>query len=583
MSRWRRAFDRIGGPDAVTWWSFGITLAASILSHLTSGGAVTASVPVRVLAVIMAQIAMFAPLVVLRLTLLRDPPRPRPWVAVAGFVVATVIRGVALSGILLAIGGLEEPLWLYRIAASVVTQGTILMVVALSVSTIRAHTRTLNSLLIAQRELEVMQARLLDEVDQRNKETLARVKTRLADEMVALDSMSDEASVEELQRLASDVVRPMSHELATSLKAGAEPSAIDDVRVTLQQLVAQMTSTAPMRPVAAALMMAVMMLIMAAGIYGSRGLPLMLVTAGATLVWSWLANRVLALVLPRVRVTSAITAVVIAAVVVGYLTSSAAAFVIRDDPSALTIQVGGGLVVAGVVLLFALVSAVLRQQTATEVELSEQTERLRRAVVRLRQAQWFQGQALSRALHGPVQSAVTSAALRLDAALRSGQPTDELVRGIRAELAQVVDVLDVDESQALDLDDSLARIRGLWEGLCSVRIDITDAAREHLIGDPVATAILIDLLTEAVSNAVRHGGATRIDVHLAQEERDVVRLSVQDDGEAATVDARAGLGTLLLEECTLEWSRTAAPAGQVLEALLPCPPTPDLAGVSAPR
>lgn len=575
MSRWRRAFDRIGGPDAVTWWSFGITLVASILSHLTSGGAVTASVPVRVLVVIIAQIAMFVPLVALRLTLLRDPPRPRPWVAVAGFVVATVIRGVALSGILLAIGGLEEPLWLYRIAASVFTQGTILVVVALSVSTIRAHTRTMNSLLIAQRELEAVQARLLDEVDQRNKEALAQVKTRLADEMVALDSMSDEASVQELQRLASDVVRPMSHELATSLTAGAEASAIDNVRVTRQQLVAQMTSTAPMRPVAAALMMGMMMLIMAAGIYGSQGLPLMLVTAGATLVWSWLANRVLALVLPRVRVTAAITAVVIAAVVVGYLTSSAAAFVIRDDPSSLTIQVGGGLVVAGVVLLFALVSAVLRQQTATEVELSEQTERLRRAVVRLRQAQWFQGQALSRALHGPVQSAVTSAALRLDAALRSGQPTDQLVRSIRAELAQVVDVLDVDESQALGLDDSMARIRGLWEGLCSVRIDITDAARECLDADPVAGSTVVDMLTEAVSNSVRHGGATRVEVLIEAERPGVIRLTVRDDGSPSSGSSKAGLGTMLLEECTLEWSRGGVDGGQVLEVVLPCMGAPE--------
>ncbi len=341
MSRWRLAFDRIGGPDAVTWWSFGLTLSASILSHLTSGGETTASAPVRVVVVVIAQILAFVPLVILRLTLLRDPPRPRPWVAVGGFLVATVIRGVALSGILLAIGAVEEPLWLYRIAASVFTQGTLLIVIALVVSTIRANTRSLSRLLAVQRDLEATQVRLVAEVTERNEEALIRVKTRLTDELVALESASGDASVTELQRLASDVVRPMSHELAAPLIVESPSDVIDDPYVSRQQLVAQLASTPPMRPIPSALMMGFMMLIMAAGIYGARGLPLMLVVMGAVLVFAWLANRVLGLVLSRVTVNVAITLVVIAALVVGYLTSGAAAFVIRDDPSAQTILIGG--------------------------------------------------------------------------------------------------------------------------------------------------------------------------------------------------------------------------------------------------
>lgn len=569
MTRWRLAFDRIGGPDAVTWWSFWITLVASVLSHLTSGGATTASVPVRVLVVAVAQVLAFVPLVLLRFTLLRNPPRPRPWIALGGFLVATVIRGVALSGILLAIGGLEEPLWLYRIAASIFTQGTLLVVIALVVSTIRAHTRTLTSLVITQRELENTQARLVAEVVDRNEETLARVKTRLADEMVALDSMSDQASVAELQRLASDVVRPMSHELAKPLMVEERGSAVEDVHVTREQLVSQMASTPPFRPVAGALMMALMMLIMAAGIYGARGLPLMLVTAGSTLVFSWLANRVLAHVLPRATVRAALTVVVIAALVAGYLTSTAAAFVIRDDPSALTIQMGGGLVVAGIVLLFALASAVLRQQVATEVALSEHTARLRRAVVRLQQTQWFQGQALSRALHGPVQSAVTSAALRLDAALQSGQPTEQLVRGIREDLARVVDVLDVDEAEMLDLDNAIARIRGTWDGLCQVNIEVSDSARLLLQHDAVVTAIVIDLLTEAVSNAVRHGESTTVDAHVETDDSHNLMLTVRDDGHVMTQGAVAGLGTNLLDAFTLDWGRKEAQNAHVLWAIIP--------------
>ncbi len=216
----------------------------------------------------------------------------------------------------------------------------------------------------------------------------------------------------------------------------------------------------------------------------------------------------------------------------------------------------------------------MRQQGEAERELALHTAHLNWSVVRLRQTQWFQGQALSRALHGPVQAAVTSAALRLDAAVRDGQTTDELAGRIRADLAEVVDVLDVDPAQTPELEDSLARIQGTWEGLSEVRIDVTDAARDLLRADPVAAALVGDLVTEAVSNAVRHGEATVVEVRLdgsvSQETslRDVV-LTVQDNGTPATPGARAGLGTSLLEACTLEWGRSTTGSGNVLRAVIP--------------
>lgn len=113
MRRWRQAFDRIGGPDAVTWPAFWITFFTSLVGNLTTGGAVSAPMGVRVVVMLIVQVAMFAPLVLLRYTLLRNSPRPRPWVAVGGFVAASVIRGVTVSALLLAIGAIEEPLWIF--------------------------------------------------------------------------------------------------------------------------------------------------------------------------------------------------------------------------------------------------------------------------------------------------------------------------------------------------------------------------------------------------------------------------------------------------------------------------------------
>lgn len=576
MSRWRQAFDRIGGPDAVTWPAFWITFVTSLTGNITTGGAVAAPMGVRVLVIIIVQLAMFAPLVLLRYTVLRHPPRPRPWVAILGFVIAAVVRGLCLSGILLAIGAIEEPLWAYRIAASLINTGGVLLIVALLVSAMRAHTRSLEQLVIVERDLTAAQERILAEVTDRNEETIALVKSRLADEMVALDSLQGERSVAELQRLASDVVRPMSHELAASVPVSETPSRdTEDVHVTLRQVVTQMITRAPFRPGLTALVFAIAMLTSALGVFGALGILLMAVIVASVIVWSWVANRVLALVLARVSPWGGLALVVIAAMGVGYLTTAAAGFVMRSTDYGLQLFVWGGAFVSVVTLLLALVTAVLRQQSMAEAELAERAQHLRWAVVRLRQVQWLQGKALSRALHGPVQAAVTAAAIRLDAAVRAGEATDVLLEGIRTDLRSTVDVLDAPEIVEVSLDDALARIVGTWDGICAVSVEVDPILRMGLAADSVVASTVVDLLTEAVSNSVRHGGATRVEVLIEAERPDVIRLTVRDDGLPSAGSSKAGLGTMLLEECTLEWSRGGVDGGQVLEVVLPCMSAPE--------
>jgi len=571
VSRWRQAFDRIGGPDAVTWPAFWISLAASMLGHLATGGEVSASLGVRAFAVVVAQIAMFVPLVILRLTLLRNPPRPRPWVAVAGFIMASMARGVVLTAVLLALDAVDQPLWIYRIFGSIATSGLVLLIVAVVVSSMRAHTRSLESLLRVQRRLSAAQDEIVAEVTDRNEQTLERVKARLAEEMVALDSTQGAGSVSELQRLASDVVRPMSHQLAVSVRMTeiAEPE-VDDVHVTPRQVAGQLVTGAPFRPVASGVLMAVIITPAAISLFGTMALLLIVTAVTAVALTSWLANRALSSLLPRVGQAAGLAGVILAAVLAGYLSSAAGALVVRASGQGMEFFVGGGLFVAGILLLLALISAILRQQVAAERDLVVYTERLRWTVVRLRQLQWLQGKAISRALHGPVQAAVTSAALRLDSAVRSGAPTTDLLNQIRTELRSTIDVLDAPEMTAAPLDDSLARITGTWQGICEVVTQAPSDARDLLANDPVTTSTVVDILTEAVSNSVRHGGASRVTASFEVEPPDVIRMTVWDDGAPHSAPGAAGLGTRLLDDCTLRWSRTPGEGGQLLAVLLPC-------------
>lgn len=571
MSRWRQAFDRIGGPDAITWPGFWITYLLSLVGNLAAAGTVTASLGVRVLIVSVVQVAMFVPLVVLRFTLLRNPSRPRPWVAVAGFILAAPIRGVGLGVLFATFAPGSQPLFVFRSLASIAVVTLPLLAVAVFMSTMRAHTRSLEALIRIQGELVKTKSRILEDVTNRNEEALNRVQERLRAELIALDSVRGTDSVAELQRLATDVVRPMSHELTQSLPSRTIPeSDIADARVTWREAAGQMIDRPPLQPLLGAVFMLLLMMNAALTVYGlARGFSLALAVSVSVAVLSIAGNWLLARALPLLGPRAVLFAVGLVCALVGFVTSAASSIFLPQTQDSVMYIVGGGVYVTLIVLLSTVVTTILRRQRATEDMLLGSTERLRRQLVRLRQAQWLQRQGLSRALHGPVQAAVTAAALRLDHAVRNGEAHTALLEDTRRSLRATVDVLEVVDANENSPAVALARITGTWEGVCRVTSYIDGCAEQRLADDPIADTVIVDVMTEAVSNAVRHGGARHADVSITCVDGDLVRLVVRDDGRGQAGSSMPGLGTTLLEECTLDWNRDVTPTGCVLTATLP--------------
>lgn len=570
MKGWRQAFDRIGGPDAVTWVAFSITLVASLIGNLTTGGEISISIVTRVAIIVVTQIIMFIPLVILRFTLLRDPDKSRPWIALAGFVLAAFIRGIVLTWLLVTAGAVTEPRLAYRIAASFQSQTVLLIIIALVMGTFRAQARSLEQLEGLQRQLEETQERIREEVTGRNEEVLAQVKQRLSDELSALEQTEGAASVAELQRLASDVVRPMSHDLAASLpQRHEEANARSLSRVTWSSIMNQMTRSTALHPVQNGLLMLMVMVVASLGIFGRQGLLLIALIVGSVVLCSWLANRVLLLFLPRLSPQSGVVVLFTTSLIVGLLSSGSAAMTLDDGDFRWVFFLAGGIFVFGIVILIALANAILQEQSQSEQLLKTLTAQLQREVVRLRQAQWLQGKALSRALHGPVQSAVTSAALRLDTAVRTDLPTDGIVEDIRNDLRTMIDVLDVDEVLVPSFDLAVSRITGTWEGVCSVDVEVSATALQCVGQDSLARSTVIDVFTEAVSNAVRHGGATHVQMSLDCAPENELVLTVTNDGnKEESAHSAPGLGTRLLDECALTWSRHRDPE-HVLQVVIP--------------
>jgi anti-sigma regulatory factor (Ser/Thr protein kinase) len=89
-------------------------------------------------------------------------------------------------------------------------------------------------------------------------------------------------------------------------------------------------------------------------------------------------------------------------------------------------------------------------------------------------------------------------------------------------------------------------------------------AEEHGVEDPFAVALIVD---ELVTNAIVHGSASRVPVHL---DVDGTRIKVAVDDPSATAPAPTagpllaehGRGLLLVDALSTQWGWTDLPVGK---------------------
>ena len=284
-----------------------------------------------------------------------------------------------------------------------------------------------------------------------------------------------------------------------------------------------------------------------------------------------IANRVLEIANRGKSAGFRIATTALASLVVSWLIAASVPRFLGTSPSDFGILLAFVTLGPGFALGTAILSALARERERVIVELTESTKQLERVLVRQREVEWFQQKALSRALHGPIQMAVTAAAIRLDASIREGTVQPGIVNSARQELLAGLDVLHLAPGEVTSLDQAIQRMRATWEGVCAIDAAVSDAAAAAIAADGVLRSCVIDIVTEAVSNAVWHAKAdqTRLEIALDPQASDVLMVEVVSNGRGDALSENRGLGSQQLDDWTLTWSREIGEQGSRLEAALP--------------
>lgn len=573
-----RLLRRIGGPNAITGWSFALSMGVFLLVTLipTERDQYVGALDERMLLALLGTGAGLVVLGVAWLTVLRPRGRGnRPVAALVVFALAGAVQGVTVVW-LRQVMGLDDIGGLSVILSRAAAGAIWLAFIAVVVDQARSHALRVAELAARIRAMEAAVAReeddLRGEVERMRSHVLAPVRAALDDITGRVAAMPDAARATDealaLRRLVDEEVRPLSHELLGEMPPEAEvdPDEVVPPRRERMATVVRLAVTRLAEPVwlAVALPMTLVLLFAVQQVG-----PLFVVLAGITylvetFVLFRLAKALLDHRLPAMRTPAAAACVL-------------ATYLVIAGVSVANGWAWGGLAAMGrwiewpafitlptIWLVLATIQAGERERSAVEAQLEDVLERLAVITTRRRQRIRHERQVLGRLLHGSTQATLLSVSARL---AQSADDTDQRpsVRAAADDLAALRERLADASGEDWLARDALHDLVALWSGVVEVHLDVSEEVLDLLDAAPATRTGVLDVVAEGLTNAVRHGGAARVDVGIGQADPDRMRIVVRDDGRGPGAST-PGMGTELLDDVASAWALERTGDGTVLEA-----------------
>jgi hypothetical protein len=228
---------------------------------------------------------------------------------------------------------------------------------------------------------------------------------------------------------------------------------------------------------------------------------------------------------------------------------------------------GGNLEFSGFVTKFLIfvgftIIGILNQHSQeAERDLIEVNARLQELLATMRRHIWLSRRAVALAVHGPLQSILVSAAMRLT----SVDGAEVSVEIVRRRLDEALANVGKAGGREVRLVDTINELRDLWEGIVDIRYEIESRATLLMEFDAGLQTCVSEVCREAISNSIRHGGAKNVDVMVTTEDQGV-RVRVEDDGVLGggldpAAPSQSGLGFRMFDETCMRWELDLAAGG----------------------
>ena len=566
------AFDRLTGRHVLGPGVFWSTLAFGFLAHaLGSSDLGAGNVVARLAAVTAAHLTMMAVLVLTRLALSRlNATLLTLALVIAGYVLAGAVRGLTLQAALYGLGAAETGYSNYRLFGGVVVMTTGLIWAAFAFG-IKAEWGAKRATLSAtKQQLESLLADSETRLEVEASDTMSTIESMLQTALLPELAESPQRALIKLQALINDTLRPLSVLLASNQPklelARLDPTAY---RFRWTTALTHLRLRESSRPFTIGLILASL------AVNGFiqylpeiNAISLLFLTFAVMAAGLSISRFVIAPLVdrlpPGIRVFAVLAVLFLAGFCGGLLVLSLG----EDRVVAFALSINGGVASALIGALFGINHAASKETESIELQLNNYEHKLRWTIAALNGQHWLQKKQFARKIHGPVQSEVAAAAIRIERSLSTGEVTESgevVLRNLRDRLAKILD----DTKGTSDIRPVLAEIAETWHGLCKIDLNMSDQVETTLKQDSICVETVLEIAREACSNAIRHGSAENIHLTLELAEADLVKLTVRNDGTKIDSQARRGVGSAYLDDCSYNHELEMNKDGATLTATIP--------------
>ena len=548
----RRLLLLATNPNAISWPVLFTGTALSVVLHFApSGNTVHGNIWVRLAISVIGYLPSIGFVALVHLAIRRIESESLKIILVlASYLLGGALRGIFFSLVFFNLGMSESLNLTFRIFGSAIPFGFATAVATISVGALSESRERIKLFLDKQDELRSALKELARSRSSFENRVSAEIENRVETEIRQLAGKPEQAMLIELKALVGDFVRPLSHSLASAVP-NWQPVRVVETKVGWRATLQKLNPAMALRPILLTAMSAVTAAPAFFTFFGWQRAIVMEVICIATLgaltsILNHLLRR-LPNTLPllfRAIVTTASLQVV--AVPAGLLADW-----YSNDPvnkhfvfeSSLTVVP----TIGWILLLGGAANASARE---LENNLADTISKLRWLRARINLVNWFEHGELSRLLHGEIQSALHFGILKFEADPRNHR---EVIEEMQVRIHEAF----TRTSQPVDFDKQMDDLAEFWREICKISWTINKETVDLIAGDEVGKSALLDIIFESCGNAIRHGKAKNISVAASLSAPEVVALSVSNDGTPAKVAEKEGLGTNILNACTLDWSLTS--------------------------
>lgn len=495
------------------------------------------------------------------------------WVALASVFVIGAIRGVTVDYLVNQFSNHDAGLLLTRIAGSTTITGLGLLAVSYAAGVWQLRVQSVEQLRAAQSQLEQALASNRQAIEKWHGNLVKDVQQRLERELAEKLAAGNGSLSAGLQQSVVELIRPLSHDLMFESPGEIEPASKTRIRKTNWRELAREASATNWR----VLPLANVLLSLAATlpIFSQSGPHLQVWQYFPTLALLWLLLWVAGRFFGKIQLDRspafrlwAFASLVIAAT---YLPSLLGLQFVSyfDGVQGWFRALLFALVEALVALAVSLADAMQRALRNDQKQLEAANQKLRWLVAHTRAQMWERQRELSQLVHGPIQTAVAAAAIRLDLAGNDQAKMNEAAQVARQTIVAAVASLTNSQEVALQIRSGFAKVRAGWQGVAEVTLDCSRQVESQLNVDSSTARVTLDICQEAVANAIRHGRASTVNVKIDAPMERVLSIVVQNNGLPLPTETESGLGTKLLNDCALDWRRWSDAQGTWLRCELP--------------